>query len=76
VADDLDKASRNARGMVEYSADFYILKPVDVTKGNARCSTSSPIAATRAFSPVSTTLSKARTLPWNIVGQTELAPLV
>src|SRR3954471_6777601 len=31
---DLDKAPRNARGMVEYSADFYILKPVDVSKGN------------------------------------------
>jgi hypothetical protein len=31
---DLDKAPRNARGMVEYSADFFILKPVDVTKGN------------------------------------------
>src|SRR3977135_1752838 len=31
---DLDKAPRNARGMVEYSADFYILKPVDPSKGN------------------------------------------
>src|SRR5438034_762234 len=31
---DLDKAPHNARGMVEYSADFYILKPVDITKGN------------------------------------------
>src|SRR5215467_11080405 len=31
---DLDNAPRNARGMVEYSADFYILKPVDVTKGD------------------------------------------
>ena len=31
---DLDKAPRNARGMVEYAADFYILKPVDLTKGN------------------------------------------
>jgi len=31
---DLDNAPRNARGMVEYSADFYILKPIDVTKGN------------------------------------------
>src|ERR1700688_1037201 len=40
----LDKAPRNAHGMVEYSADFYILKPVDVTKGNG--------AATRAFYPV------------------------
>src|SRR5471030_1922720 len=26
---DLDRAPRNAAGMVEYSADFYILKPVD-----------------------------------------------
>jgi hypothetical protein len=31
---DLDKAPRNAHGMVGYSADFYILKPVDITKGN------------------------------------------
>ena len=31
---DLDKAPRNARGMVEYSADFYMLKPADIAKGN------------------------------------------
>src|SRR3989454_917158 len=31
---DLDKAPKNARGKVEYSADFYILKPVDLGKGN------------------------------------------
>src|SRR5258705_655268 len=31
---DLDKAPRNARGMVEYSAAFYALKPVDLAKGN------------------------------------------
>lgn len=31
---DLDKAPRNAQGLVEYSADFYILKPVDLAKGN------------------------------------------
>ena len=31
---DLDKAPRNARGRVEYSSDFYVLKPVDITKGN------------------------------------------
>ena len=30
----LDKAPRNAHGRVEYSADFYILKPVDIAKGN------------------------------------------
>ena len=31
---DLDKAPRNAQGQVEYTADFYILKPVDIAKGN------------------------------------------
>jgi hypothetical protein len=31
---DLDKAPRNAQGQVEYTADFYILKPVDLAKGN------------------------------------------
>src|SRR6266851_4192982 len=32
VVFDLDKAPRNARGMVEFSADFFILKPLDVKK--------------------------------------------
>jgi hypothetical protein len=31
---DLDKAPRNALGMVEYAADFFILRPVDLAKGN------------------------------------------
>ena len=31
---DLDKAPRNARGMVEYSSDFLILKPLDMSRGN------------------------------------------
>jgi hypothetical protein len=31
---DLDKAPRSARGQVEYSSDFDILKPVDLAKGN------------------------------------------
>lgn len=31
---DLKLAPRNARGMVEYSMDFYILKPIDLQKGN------------------------------------------
>jgi hypothetical protein len=30
----LDKAPRNAQGRVEYSADFRILKPVNMTRGN------------------------------------------
>src|SRR5262245_44829657 len=31
---DLDKAPRNADGLVEYSVDVQILRPVDITKGN------------------------------------------
>ncbi len=31
---DIKLAPRNARGKVEYAFDFYILKPVDLTKGN------------------------------------------
>ena len=32
----LDKAPKNAEGRVAYSTDFYILKPVDLTKGNRK----------------------------------------
>ncbi len=31
---DLDKAPRNAKGLVEYSSDFYILKPLNLAAGN------------------------------------------
>ena len=34
VITDLQLAPRNARGLVEYSMDFYILKPVDLKRGN------------------------------------------
>src|SRR5262245_37669745 len=33
---DLGLAPKNSRGMVEYSFDFYILKPVDLSKGNRK----------------------------------------
>jgi len=33
---DIQLAPRNARGMVEYSTDIYILRPVDSSKGNHR----------------------------------------
>jgi len=33
---DLEKAPRNARGMVEYVSDFLILKPVDMSKSNGK----------------------------------------
>lgn len=32
----LDKAPRNARGMVEFSAPFRIVKPVDMSRGNRK----------------------------------------
>src|ERR1051325_10213589 len=31
---DLQLAPKNARGKVEYSFDFYLLKPMDLSKGN------------------------------------------
>src|SRR5262245_53832049 len=31
---DLDKAPRNARGLVEFTADVFILKPIDPARGN------------------------------------------
>ena len=33
---DISLAAKNANGRVEYSADFYVLKPVDSVKGNRR----------------------------------------
>jgi hypothetical protein len=33
---DLDKAPRNAKGLVEFSADLQILKPIDTAKGSRR----------------------------------------
>jgi hypothetical protein len=32
----LDKAPRNARGLVAYEADFYIMRPADVGRGNRK----------------------------------------
>jgi hypothetical protein len=36
VITDLALAPRNASGLVEYSMDFFILKPIDLTKGNQK----------------------------------------
>jgi len=33
---DLDQAPRNAAGLVEYATDVYILKPLDLARGNRR----------------------------------------
>src|ERR1041385_8219549 len=34
IITDIDKAPRNAAGKVEFSADFYLLKPKEIAKGN------------------------------------------
>ena len=34
IIQDIALAPRNQRGMVEYSADVYIIKPIDMSKGN------------------------------------------
>ena len=36
VVVNLDRAPRNARGLVEFSAPFVIIKPIDVTRGNRK----------------------------------------
>ena len=36
VVVNLDRASRNERGLVEFSAPFVIIKPTDVTRGNGK----------------------------------------
>ena len=36
AVDDLKLAPRNAQGEVEFSADFYLLKPADPRRGNGR----------------------------------------
>ena len=36
IITDIEHAPRNANGMVEYSMDIYLLKPVDLQKGNHR----------------------------------------
>ena len=34
IITDIDRAPRNASGKVEFSSDFYLIKPVDPSRGN------------------------------------------
>ena len=75
---DILLAPRNARGKVEYAFDFYILKPIDLTKGAhkvmyeppnrgrktwARWAESRPAAMTRARSPIRDVLANSFLMP-------------
>ena len=46
---DVGLAPRNAKGKVEYSFDFYILKPTDLTKGNHRVFYEAPNRGSKLF---------------------------
>jgi hypothetical protein len=46
---DLQLAPRNARGMVEYSMDIYILKPIDMERGNHKIFAEIPNRGSKLF---------------------------
>ena len=46
---DIQLAPRNASGHVEYAIDFYILKPIDLAKGNHRVFHEAPNRGTKLF---------------------------
>ena len=66
---DIELAPRNARGMVEYSFDFYILKPIDLSKGAHRVMYEPPNrggktwAALGRFPAAATTPARSPTRP-------------
>ncbi|RYE30592.1 MAG: tannase/feruloyl esterase family alpha/beta hydrolase [Sphingobacteriaceae bacterium] len=46
---DLELAPRNARGMVEYSMDIYILKPIELKRGNHKIFAEIPNRGSKLF---------------------------
>src|ERR1700688_510368 len=46
---DIGLAPRNAKGKIEYSFDFYILKPVDLSKGNHKMFYEAPNRGAKLF---------------------------
>ncbi|QJR16544.1 alpha/beta hydrolase domain-containing protein [Usitatibacter palustris] len=52
---DVNLAPKNARGNVEYKFDFYILKPVDLSKGNHRVMYEPPNRGGKTFGPFNRT---------------------
>ena len=52
---DIALAPRNANGKVEYSFDFYILKPIDLSKGNHKVFYEPPNRGGKPFGPFNRT---------------------
>ncbi|HVV61535.1 MAG TPA: alpha/beta hydrolase domain-containing protein, partial [Pseudolabrys sp.] len=55
VITDINLAPRNARGNVEYQHNFYILKPIDLSKGNHKMMYEPPNRGGKTFGTVNNT---------------------
>jgi len=71
---DIQLAPRNARGLVEYSFDFYILKPVDLSKGAHKVVYEPPNRGSKTWSSLGRVVSGGDD-PGSITNPAELANL-
>ena len=69
---DIKLAPRNARGMVEYSHDFYILKPIDLSKGAHKVMYEPPNRGRKTWTSLGR-VSSGGNDPGSITNATELA---
>jgi hypothetical protein len=69
---DIQNAPRNARGMVEYSFDFYILKPMDLSKGAHKVMYEPPNRGRKTWQSLGRVTSGGND-PGSITGKDELA---
>jgi hypothetical protein len=70
---DLALAPRNAAGNVEYSADFYILKPTDLTKGAHKAMYEPPNRGGKTYSSLNRTTAPVTNDPATITDGAMLA---
>ncbi len=69
---DIGLAPRNARGKVEYSFDFYILKPIDLSRGAHKVVYEPPNRGAKTWSSLGR-LSSGGNDPGSVTNATELA---
>ncbi|MEQ1911848.1 MAG: hypothetical protein ABMA15_23720, partial [Vicinamibacterales bacterium] len=69
---DIQLAPRNAHGQVEYSFDFYILKPIDLTKGAHKVVYEPPNRGRKTWASLAR-VSSGGNDPGSITNATELA---
>jgi hypothetical protein len=71
---DVGLAPRNANGKVEYAFDFYILKPVDLTKGNHKVFYEPPNRGSKTFDTFNRSMGGDDPASTKDPGNTFLAP--